>query len=155
MTEDNNIVPSPKAKQPTPEEAEKKSNVLPFPVQPRSRFPDLKDEAEAKQRAAKIHFMHCEEAISVLTPYVMDRVLNAGFMINTPDYLKNIALIIESMRAIMYKYHGFGHPLHQVAENAFVMKDGQVGWSNGQTTEGTDDPVIVAEDDIMLEEEES
>lgn len=156
MTEDN-VVPFPKAKQPVPDEEAKANNVIQFPTQPRSRFPDPKDETEVKQRVAKLHFMHCEEAISGLTPYVMERILNTGFMINTPEYLKDIALIIESMRAIMYKYHGFGHPLQQVADDAFDLKDGAVGWKNGNGAVGVDDPVIVAEDDILLEvdEEES
>ena len=152
MAEETNVIPFPK-RQPD-EPVTTTDNVIPFPIQPKTRIPDPKDEAEIKERVAKLHYMHCEESIAALTPYIMDRILNLGFMINSQEYLKDIALIIEASRSIMYKYHGFAHPLQKVAEDIFEQKDGLVTWNSSEEPSGIETPVIVSEDDIMILDEE-
>lgn len=148
----NNVIPFPKTPV-TEDGSSPENNVIQFPLQPKAKEIDPKDEAEIQERISRLHFMHCEESISALTPYAMDRILNLGFIINSPEYLKDIALVIESMRAIMYKYHGFAHPLHQTAQDAFIEKDGLVTWNNGAESTCNDE-VIVSEDDILLVDDE-
>lgn len=66
---------------------------------------------------------HVEEASSDLIEYIMTTLPVYGFNIQfeqNGEFVKNLGLLIESLRALLFKYHGIDHPLHVIAEELFT-----------------------------------
>ena len=151
---DENVILFPK-KQPD-EPVTTTDNVIPFPIKPKSRTPLPKDEAEIQERVNTIKSMHVEETAAVLTPYILDRMLASGFIVNNSEYLKDIALIVEAIKSIMYKHYGMVHPLQTLSEDLFIAKSGMVYWNHGnqQVTPGVDENTVILEETDLNEGDE-
>lgn len=74
----------------------------------------------------KIH--HVNEALNTIVPMLFNNITIAGFDIvpdedDEDENFKDSALVVESIRSILYKYYDIKHPLQDVAEEFFVHKD--------------------------------
>jgi len=74
-----------------------------------------------------VKFNHINETLETIIPMLFNNIMIAGFDIfpeedEDDDNNKDNALIVESIRSILCKYHGLNHPLQEVAEEFFVPK---------------------------------
>lgn len=100
------------------------NNVVKFPGifhhRPGNTPPSIEEIKIAKQ---DVSTFHVEEASADLIEYILTTLPVYGFNFNedvTNDYSKNIGLMIESLRALLFKYHGIEHPLHVIAQEMFT-----------------------------------
>ena len=55
-----------------------------------------------------------------------------GIMIDQEEYMKDVAMIVESMKSALHKYFGVTHPFHDLVDTIFEVKvreDGPVEYS--------------------------
>lgn len=99
-------------------------NVIAFPS--RGNPPPSKERNKFDIEMVKIH--HVNEALSTIIPMLFNNITIAGFDIvpdedDDDDHLKDTALVVESIRSILYKHYDIKHPLQEVAEEFFVHQE--------------------------------
>jgi hypothetical protein len=102
-------------------------NVVPFPGVKRNTPPQNLEEVQSNLEI--IRQVHIEEAMNLVATVVFDNLSLAGFSFDPDDdsTIKDVALMLESLRSLLSKYHGLGHPLHRVANEIFALqKNGTV-----------------------------
>lgn len=63
---------------------------------------------------------HIQQTLEQVIPMLFANLALAGFQpINEDDFLKDGALVVESVRAFMHKLYGMDHPLQYISENIF------------------------------------
>ena len=103
----------------------KNDNVIMFPTRGNPP-PPSKEQNDFDVSMVKIH--HVNEALNTIIPMLFNNITIAGFDIVPDDdeddeNLKDSALIVESVRSILYKHYDIKHPLQEVAENFFIHKE--------------------------------
>ena len=98
-------------------------NIIKFPESKikRQNGPNSVEEIDDKVNILKEH--HINETISVIMPLLFSSLDSAGFSFDEEgiaDTIKDGALLLESLRSIMYKYYGIPHPFQLIAENIFI-----------------------------------
>lgn len=104
------------------------NNVVAFP----KANVNIKDEVEfLKEITTNIETMklyHIQETLSNLIPMIFTQLEVAGF--NTDEDvidIKDGALLIETLRAIMCRHYNITHPFHTISENVFYPDADEVG----------------------------
>jgi len=99
-------------------------NIIKFPESKIIRFgqePISAESVEDKVNILKEH--HVNETLSVIMPMLFTSLDSAGFSFD-PDGIDNTikdgALVLESLRSIMYKYYEIPHPFQLIADNLFI-----------------------------------
>jgi len=100
-------------------------NVIMFPV--KGNLPQQVSAEKITIDMNMVKFNHINEALETIIPMLFNNIMIAGFDIfpeedEDDDNIKDNALIVESIRSILCKYHGLNHPLQEVAEEFFVSK---------------------------------
>lgn len=92
-------------------------NVIVFPKAKRDTPPQTVEEVHEKRALAQ------KEHIEVLVDDIMSNVFyqlsEEGFDITDESCIKETCLVVESLRAALYKSVDFNHPLHDLANNMF------------------------------------
>jgi len=96
-------------------------NVVMFPRAKRDSPLNTREEVEAK--VIKARKEHVEYVIDETLSFVFSRCYEEGFNLNTDDCFKTTGMLVESMRAALLKSVGIRHPLHEVAEELFLVDD--------------------------------
>ena len=102
-------------------------NVVPFPGVKRNSPPQNLEEVQSNLET--IRQVHIEEAMNLVATVVFDNLLLAGFSFDPDDdsMIKDVALMLESLRSLLSKYHNLEHPFHRVANEIFALqKNGTV-----------------------------
>jgi len=103
---------------------EKPSNVIQFPSKGTPRPRDITNE-DVSLGINMVKHNHINETLATIIPILFTNIEIAGFSLAEDDddedvNIKNGALIVESIRALLCKYHGIDHPFQELAENIFL-----------------------------------
>jgi hypothetical protein len=96
------------------------SNVVQFPVE-RMNVPPQSIE-EMQDSISIMRKEHVDNLMDMMIPSVLTLFETNGMDVETEAYMKDSALVIESIKALMYKYYNLEHPLNFVAETCFDVK---------------------------------
>ena len=104
------------------------NNVIPFPKQ-KNGPPDMEEMIETitNNRIEQIGMLMGEMVYDMIALYE-----NNGIMIDQEEYMKDVAMIVESMKSALHKYFGVTHPFHELVDNIFEVKvkeDGPVEYT--------------------------
>jgi hypothetical protein len=100
------------------------SNIIKFPNKGNFTPPPPTQE-EVALNVSMVKYNHINESLETIIPMLIRNLDLAGFQIipefdDDPDpNIKDVALIVESLRSLMCKYYGIQHPFQQLAENLF------------------------------------
>lgn len=119
-----------------------KDNVVMFPKAKRDSPLNTREEVEAKVVEGRKE--HVEYIIDETLSFVFSRCYEEGFNLNNDDCFKTTGMLVESMRAALFKSVGIIHPLHIVAEELFV--------SDEDAIEQTENIMIKSLDEEYLED---
>ena len=105
------------------------NNIIAFPKKnmvPKVQAPISPEEVALNVGAMKLN--HINETLMVLVPMVFANIEVAGFDFVPEDNeddpnVKDGALFVETLRSLLCKYYGIGHPLQKVADELFVQID--------------------------------
>lgn len=92
-------------------------NVIVFPKAKRDTPPQTVEEVHEKRAQAQKE--HIEVVLDDVMSNVFYHLSEEGFTIAEEDCIKQTSLVIESLRAAMYKSVDFNHPLHDLANSMF------------------------------------
>lgn len=96
-------------------------NVVMFPKAKKDTPLHTREEVEAKVVAARKD--HVEYVIDETLSFVFSRCYEEGFNLNNDDCFKTTGMLVEAMRAALYRTVNIDHPLHKVAEELFVSDE--------------------------------
>jgi hypothetical protein len=94
-----------------------KDNVVVFPRANRDIPPQSIEEIHEKRKAVKKE--HIEVVLDDVMSNIFYQMHEEGFDLADEDCIKTTAMLIETMRAAMYKAVDFNHPLHDLANSMF------------------------------------
>lgn len=86
------------------------SNVLPFPQ--RQKQEPLKG---VRDKLGEI-----EETIDEIVPELLGMLMNAGYDVSGDAYVQDVAMIVESVKAIMFRSEAMDHGLHKISDRINV-----------------------------------
>ena len=103
-------------------------NVLLFPQIPVSiSVPEesipVKTVEDIKSNISMLHAVYINEIIETVLPTLSNQLTAAGFSIGSGASLKDGALFVESLRAMLCKQYGIHHPFNKLAEALFQEDD--------------------------------
>ena len=103
----------------------KEDNVLIFPT----KFPVLFSVVEEnvpiislediKTNVKLLHAVYINDVLETILPIISNQLTAAGFGIGSDSSLKDGALFVESLRAMLCKQYGIDHPFNRIAEALF------------------------------------
>jgi hypothetical protein len=104
-------------------------NIIQFPKKSKKQF--VKEEINEelmKSNILDIKLTHINEALVVILPQLFSNIDMVGASatdidLDEIDDAKEINLIAESIRAILYKYYNISHPFQKLAENLFEIDE--------------------------------
>lgn len=96
------------------------SNVVQFPVE-RLNVPPQSIE-EMQDSISIMRKEHVDNLMDMMIPSVLMLFETNGMDVETEAYVKDSALVIESIKALMYKYYNLEHPLNFIAETCFDVR---------------------------------
>jgi hypothetical protein len=106
---------------------DKENNVIQFPnrgkVIPREITPE-----EMTLNVSIVKYNHINETLETIVPMLFNNMELAGFQVvpmedEEDENIKDVALIVESIRSLMCKYYGIQHPFQQLSDNLFNPND--------------------------------
>lgn len=103
---------------------ENQTNVIQFPKKSKLSPPEISP-TEVISNVNMIKYHHIEETLNTIVPMLFTNIELAGFSIAVDDdeedqNIKNGALIVESIRALMCKLHNVPHPFINLADSIFI-----------------------------------
>jgi hypothetical protein len=96
-------------------------NIVMFPKAKRDSPLQTREEIEAKVSEARKE--HIEYIIDETLSFVFSRCYEEGFNLNNDNCFKTTGMLVESMRAALFRSVNMSHPLHNVAEELFVSDE--------------------------------
>jgi hypothetical protein len=99
------------------------SNVVQFPGAKRNTPPQNIEEVKSNLDA--VRQVHVEEAMSLIATVLFDNMAVAGFSFDAEDNesIKDVALLLESLRSLLSKYHNIDHPFQVLSEELFTLQE--------------------------------
>ena len=100
------------------------NNIILFPQRGPDRplTPQSIDEVNDNMEVVKQ--VHIQESLETIVPMLFDKLSLVGFQPEDEfEYIKDGALIVESIRSFLSKIYNIDHPLQMIAENLFVQID--------------------------------
>lgn len=95
------------------------TNVIPFPQR----------QKQEPQEGARDKLGEIEETIDEIVPELLGMMMSAGYDVTGDAYVQDVALIVESMKAIMFRSEAMDHGLHKISDRINVS-DMQVACAN-------------------------
>lgn len=119
------------------------TNVINFPISKiKSTHPNISD-PERDLLLLKEKITQVEAALEYVTTEAVSMVHRLGFDITQEDYIKDVTLIVDSIRGLMYRSSGLDYPIHTwVDENYQMSEDKQFAFNpawfteDGEVTDG-------------------
>jgi len=104
-------------------------NVIKFPtkINNNEKYVPL-DEEEIGDRVDDMKFLHIQETMLPVLHNLFSSLAVAGFDFSIEEdeedpFLKDGALVVESIKAMLCKHHGIEHPLSIIADVLFVPNE--------------------------------
>jgi hypothetical protein len=120
------------------DEVEEVSNVIPFPRE--HIRPHLLSELIDINETRKDLFKENADTITQITvDFILNNMGSVGIIFDfneDPRCMKEFALVIESLKSLLYKYYELEHPMQLVAENAFTLDGNIIKYKNTETAVG-------------------
>ena len=107
-------------------------NVIKFPKKNiNDRFVP-NDLEEIEERMEDMKLLHIQETLLPVLQNLFSSLAVAGFEFGLKDededpFLKDGALVVESLKSMLCKHHNIYHPLSSMAENLFIPNDEEPG----------------------------
>lgn len=100
-----------------------------FPSKEGSESKEPTTVEEVKERHRNIRKFQADETADLCLAILLENVYMSGFFLNFKDsdnFTKDLALTVESIRSLLYKYHSIPHRLQAIADDTFVLADHNV-----------------------------
>ena len=108
-------------------------NIVSFPQSKGSKPPPMTME-DVGASVKRIEMYHMEACLEKIVALAFEGLCVAGYPVideGDDSFVKDMALIYNSFRSIMFKAKGFEHPLQEIADSLFVdLGDGYYGMTN-------------------------
>lgn len=106
-------------------------NVIKFPRNPNSKFNPV-DESEIEDKMISLKHHHISEALGTIIPNLFVSLDAAGFDFGIEEdeediYIRDGAFLVESVRALLCKFHGLEHPFNTLAQEVFTSEGVEPG----------------------------
>ena len=126
-------------------------NIIQFPN--KRQLPPLPEVPNATENVHNLYRNNIECIIPPLTDFILDQLVAAGFKLDftTDTYLKELCLVVEGLKGLLYKYYKLEHPLHEVADALFIAQDNIVSYKKKETDKEEPPPILKEE---IIEEED-
>jgi hypothetical protein len=101
------------------------NNVIQFPKE-KMRTTTQYDEKILSTNILEIKVNHINEALMIILPSLFNNIDIAGFPTSEPnenDDVKDINLVVESLRSLLCKYYNVNHPFQDLAEKLFEKEE--------------------------------
>lgn len=98
------------------------NNVILFPGIKREIEPQITIE-NVKENITDVMDYHIDESINMISTLLIDSMNRLGFELSDKNDMKDIALILESIRSYFSKKYDLDHPFHKISEEWFDEKD--------------------------------
>lgn len=96
------------------------NNIVMFPLKEDYRIVPPKSLEEVEENVEMVRYAHIQQAIETVVPMMFDNLSLMGFNpYEETEFLKDGALIVESIRSFLSKIYNIEHPLQLVSENLF------------------------------------
>lgn len=104
---------------------ESSNNIIQGPWAKAPPLPLIPSEKDATLSIESIHKNNIAAVSATVLDYVLEHCAAGGFRFNFTDdtYLKDLCLIVESIKALLHKHHNLEHPLHKVSDHLFEMHE--------------------------------
>ena len=97
------------------------NNVVLFPRQKKDTPPTTIE--EIYENATETRKEHVEYVLDDVLAFVFQRCYDEGFNLGDDICIKSTSMIVETLRAGLYRSVGIPHPLHDSADRMFVEDD--------------------------------
>ena len=107
-------------------------NVIQFPKKNTNDKFVPNDLEEIEERMEDLKLVHIQETLLPILHNLFSNLSVAGFDFGVEEgeddpFLKDGALVVESLKAMLCKHHGIDHPLSIIAESLFIPNDDEPG----------------------------
>lgn len=100
------------------------NNVIQFPRKPTDKIVAPQTVEEVIDSVESIKQLHIQETLETVVPILFDKLAAASFQPeNELEFMKDGALIVESIRSFLLKLYDVNHPLQLIAEHLFEQID--------------------------------
>lgn len=96
------------------------SNVIRFPKS-RIDAPTTKESIDLLNKQYKTE--QVEMVLGEINDELFLRIYNMGFDITKDDVVKDVSLVVESLKSLLCKTYGLEHPLQEVSEKFITTED--------------------------------
>ena len=101
------------------------SNVIQFPGQ-NKRIPSIEEFQRNIANAIdgndnKTQF--ALEAVHLFSSLLIQYLTSSGIDVNNPSHMKDLALVLESIKGFVLKNYDIYHPIQRLSEELFVIKE--------------------------------
>lgn len=93
------------------------NNVIQFPKAKYNTPPQSLEEMVAD--IDRIRHEHADEIITSMIPQLVGLFMANGIDVDQHEYIKDVSMIVESSKALLYKYFNIEHPFHEMIESVF------------------------------------
>jgi hypothetical protein len=79
-----------------------------------------------------------DEIAGNMIPQIIGLFMANGIDVDQHEYIKDVSMIVESSKSLLYKYYNIEHPLHEMIESVFEFNyndDDTVEYSYSLPTE--------------------
>jgi len=107
-------------------------NVIKFPKKNTNDKFVPNDLGEIEERMEDLKLVHIQETLLPVLHNLFSSLAVAGFDFGADEdevdpYIKDGALVVESLKSMLCKHHGIFHPLTMLAEHMFVPDEEEKG----------------------------
>lgn len=92
-------------------------NVIQFPKSKYNTPPQSIEEMVAD--IDRLRREHADEIVTSMIPQLVGLFMANGVDVDQHEYIKDVSMIVESSKALMYKYFNIDHPFHEMIEQVF------------------------------------
>jgi hypothetical protein len=103
------------------------NNVVIFPKTYKGPRNEMADFSSIEKNIDMMRHFHIQETIANIAPMIFNQLIIAGFEFDyeTPEGIKDGAMVLESLRALMCKHYEMYHPFQKIAEEIFVSEENE------------------------------
>jgi len=103
------------------------ATILQFPIKNiRSDHSEISEsDREARLLAEKI--VNIENALEYSSTEAIGMVHRLGFNITEENLLKDVTLVVDSIRSLMYRASKLSHPMHEYVDKNYILEDSEDG----------------------------
>ena len=92
-------------------------NVIRFPKAKMNTPPQSLDDMIADMERMRLD--HADEVASSMIPQLIGLFMANGIDVDQHEYIKDVSMIVESTKSLLYKYMNIEHPFHEMVESVF------------------------------------